>query len=67
MRPPAIRVRLIAADRDKRVKFIEEFLGEFFDRSRLTYASIGNLEKYDEPLILNYSLRRRTMRSPPET
>ena len=49
-----MRARLLGADRDKRVKVIESFLGEFLDRSRLTYASIGGLDKYDEPLILNY-------------
>ena len=49
-----MRAELINADRDKRVKVIEAFLEEFLDRSRLTYASIGNLDKYDEPLILKY-------------
>ncbi len=52
-----MRERLMAADRDKRVKIIEQFLGEFFDRSQLTYASIGNLDKYDEPLILKYKFQ----------
>jgi hypothetical protein len=52
-----MRSMLINVDRDKRVKFIETFLGEFFDRSQLTYASIGNLDKYDEPLILKYKFQ----------
>jgi hypothetical protein len=49
-----MRSELMNADRDKRVKLLEGLLGEFLDRSKLTYASIGNLEKYDEPLILKY-------------
>lgn len=49
-----MRAELIRADRDKRVKILEGFLQEFLDRSRLTYASIQNLEKYDEALVLRY-------------
>ena len=49
-----MRSELMKADRDKRVKLLEGLLNEFLDRSRLTYASIGNLDKVDEPLILKY-------------
>lgn len=50
----AMREQLIRADRDKRRKIIEGFLGEFFDKSRLTAASISGLDQFDEALILNY-------------
>ena len=49
-----MRSMLIALNRDKQLKLIESFLGEFLDRSRVTYASISGLDKYDEPLTLSY-------------
>ena len=49
-----MRARLMNADHEKRRKYFETFLAEFLDQSRLTYASITGLEKYDEPLVLRY-------------
>ena len=49
-----LRAHLMNSDKDKRKAYFEEFLGEFLDRSHLTYASITGLDQYDEPLILRY-------------
>jgi Domain of Unknown Function with PDB structure (DUF3857)/Transglutaminase-like superfamily len=50
----ALRRELLSANRDNRAKYLERFLAQFLDRSRLTYASITGLDKYDDPLILRY-------------
>ncbi len=49
-----LRSRLLHADHDKRLKVFEGLLGENFDKPRLTYASVTNLDKFDQPLILRY-------------
>jgi hypothetical protein len=37
-----------------RAKVLENFVGNFLNNFALTNASIGNLEKYDESLVLDY-------------
>ncbi len=49
-----LRGELLSSDQNKRRQYFEEFLQEFLDRSKLTYASITGLDAYDEPLILRY-------------
>lgn len=50
----SLRRELLEANREERVKYFEKFLSEFLDRSRLTYASIDGLDKYDQSLVLHY-------------
>ena len=38
----------------KRAKVLEDFVGNFFNSFTLTSASMGNLEKYDDDLVLTY-------------
>ena len=38
----------------KRAKVVEDFVGNFLNSFTLTGASVGNLEKYDDNLTLDY-------------
>jgi hypothetical protein len=38
----------------KRTKVLEDFVGTFLNSFTLTGATVGNLEKYDDDLLLNY-------------
>lgn len=49
-----LRRTLLSEDREHRVKYMERYLAEFLDGAHLTYASIGALDKFDEPLQLHY-------------
>lgn len=48
------RAQLLGAQGADRAKPIESFLGAFLAGSRLTKASIGNLDAYDHMLVLKY-------------
>jgi transglutaminase-like putative cysteine protease len=48
------RRELIESEPSKRVEIFEHFLGHFLNNFTLTGASIGNLEKYSDTLMLNY-------------
>ncbi|HEY3928877.1 MAG TPA: DUF3857 and transglutaminase domain-containing protein [Candidatus Koribacter sp.] len=49
-----MREALLTADKQKKLKVIEEYLAQYLDHAQLTYAGIGGLSKYDEPLTLHY-------------
>jgi len=53
---PAARERAEFLDEQpsKRVEVFDHFLANFLDNFKLTSASLGNLEKYDQNLMLNY-------------
>ena len=53
---PAVleREQLLETPPGKRSKVLENFVGNFFNSFALTGASVGNLEKYDDNLTLNY-------------
>jgi hypothetical protein len=55
---PAQQQRDEFLDREpsKRAEVFDGFLANFLNRFQLTYASIGNLDKYDETLVLEYKL-----------
>jgi Domain of Unknown Function with PDB structure (DUF3857)/Transglutaminase-like superfamily len=46
---------ILDAEPAKRAQIFENFLGEFLPNFQLTGASIGNLDKYDDTLSLDYS------------
>jgi hypothetical protein len=48
------REMFLDAQPSKRADIFENFLGEFLPNFQLTGASIGNLDKYDETLSLDY-------------
>lgn len=48
------REQLLEAPPAKRPKVIEDFVGNFFNTFLLTSASVENLEKYDDDLVLDY-------------
>jgi len=53
---PAVsrRAEFLQAQGESRAKVLENFLAGFLPGFVLTKASVGNLEKYDESLIVNY-------------
>ena len=53
------RAALMDIEPSKRAEFFERFLGEFLSNFVLTGASIGNLEKYDDVLSLDYKFVSR--------
>src|SRR6267143_1189627 len=48
------RARLLAAQGGERAKVLESFIGSSVGGFTLTKATVGNLEAYDQMLILNY-------------
>jgi len=48
------RAQFIGSSPSDREKVIEKFLGTFLNNFTLTHASLGNLDKYDENLLLHY-------------
>jgi Domain of Unknown Function with PDB structure (DUF3857)/Transglutaminase-like superfamily len=53
--PAAVeREQLLEAPPAKRSQVLEDFIGNFFNGFVLTNATVGNLEKYDESLVLDY-------------
>ncbi len=54
---PAVsrRARLLDVQGAGRTKMLESFLASFLGGFTLTKAAVGNLEKYDENLVLDYS------------
>jgi hypothetical protein len=48
------RAQLLAAQGTERAKVLETFIGSFVGGFTLTKASIGNLNTYDQMLVLNY-------------
>lgn len=54
-----LRARLLSASPANRVKVIEDFLGNSLNNFRLTSATVGNLEKFDDTLTLNYKFEVR--------
>jgi transglutaminase-like putative cysteine protease len=48
------RARMLSAKGTDRAKILESFLGHFLGSFQLTKASIGNLEVYDQPLVIDY-------------
>jgi uncharacterized protein DUF3857/transglutaminase superfamily protein len=48
------RALFLEAQPSKRAEIFERFLGNFLSSFTLTAASLGNLEKYSDPLMLNY-------------
>lgn len=48
------REQLLEAPPAKRSQVLENFIGNFFNGFVLTNATVGNLEKYDESLVLDY-------------
>jgi transglutaminase-like putative cysteine protease len=48
------REQFLSAPPGKRSKVLENFLGTFLNNFTLTGASVGNLEKFDESLTLDY-------------
>ena len=49
------REQLLEAPPAKRQRVLEDFVGNFFNAFLLTHAAVGNLEKYDDDLQLNYN------------
>lgn len=54
-----LRARLLSSAPADRVKVIEDFLGYFLNNFRLTSATVGNLDKFDDTLTLNYKFEAR--------
>lgn len=50
------RARFLQATPADRAKVIEGFLGNFLDNFTLTHASIGNLNLFDQNMVLKYSV-----------
>lgn len=48
------REQFLEAPPAKRAKIVEDFLGSFLNNFTLTNAKVGNLERYDDNLTLNY-------------
>jgi Domain of Unknown Function with PDB structure (DUF3857)/Transglutaminase-like superfamily len=48
------RRELLTAEPSKRVEFFDHFLANFLNNFTLTAASLGNLDKYDQTLTLDY-------------
>ena len=48
------RAKFLTAQPSKRAEIFEYFLGNFLNNFTLTGASLGNLDKYDQTLSLNY-------------
>jgi transglutaminase-like putative cysteine protease len=48
------REEFLEAKPSKRAEVFERFLGSFLNNFTLTGASLGNLEKYDDTLVLHY-------------
>jgi hypothetical protein len=48
------RARLLEAEPAKRAKFFEDFLGRQLSNFHLSSATVGNLELYDQSLVLHY-------------
>ena len=48
------RAQFIGSSPSDREKVIEKFLGTFLNNFTLTHASLGNLDNYDENLLLHY-------------
>src|SRR5581483_2212984 len=49
-----MREALLYADKQKRLKYLEDYLAEYLDHVQITYAAIGGLDKYDDPLVVHY-------------
>jgi Transglutaminase-like superfamily len=50
------REEFLDREPSKRAEVFDGFLANFLNRFQLTFASIGNLDKYDETLVLEYKL-----------
>jgi Domain of Unknown Function with PDB structure (DUF3857)/Transglutaminase-like superfamily len=50
------RAQMLGRPPAERLKVVEQFLGTFLSNFTLTKASVGNLEKQDETLTIDYSL-----------
>ena len=50
------RERFLETPPAQRAKIIEGFLGSFLDNFTLTHASIGNLDQFDQNMMLTYSV-----------
>lgn len=50
------RAQMLGRPPSERLKVVEQFLGVFLTNFTLTKASVGNLEKQDETLTIDYSL-----------